>query len=162
MTYRKKPLIVRFSRYLSPKNSNGCILWVGAKNNAGYGQFGLGVGKKMVMAHRLIWELVRGPIPRGLLVCHRCDVPSCVNPDHLFLGTHADNMSDMVAKGRHQRGPGHTAGMMVRLNLDLFENVMLCASQVYGVTGAEYVRRVMTRAIANDLKKNSEIPKILG
>lgn len=53
----------------------------------------------------MIWEWMRAPVPLGMLVCHRCDVPSCINPDHLFLGTHSDNVQDMLRKGRHRPPP---------------------------------------------------------
>ncbi len=56
--------------------------------------------REYVFAHRLAWEMANGPIPNGLFVCHKCDVPSCVNAEHLFVGTHADNMSDAVSKNR--------------------------------------------------------------
>ena len=84
--------------------SDGCWTWAGTVNRQGYGVIGLGArgtGKKLV--HRLAWELLRGPIPPGLHVLHRCDNPPCVNPDHLFPGTVGDNNRDMVEKKRHYK-----------------------------------------------------------
>lgn len=80
-------------------NSGSCWEWTGTRHRQGYGWFGMG-GKK-IMAHRAAYTLFVGPIPKGLLVCHRCDNPSCANPEHLFLGTYRDNNRDCVAKGRH-------------------------------------------------------------
>lgn len=75
-----------------------CWPWTGARAWNGYGQFG--DGGQIHIASRVAWELSCGPIAEGLHVLHRCDNPPCVNPAHLFLGTHSDNMRDMVAKGR--------------------------------------------------------------
>lgn len=97
-----------------PEALSGCWLWHGTEFARGYGQFWN--GSRRVQAHRHAYELVNGPIPSGMFICHRCDVPSCVNPDHLFLGSHADNMQDMTRKGRgrvpHVRGERHGASKL--------------------------------------------------
>lgn len=88
---------------LNPKTR--CHEWQRSRRRWGYGQ--LYVDGENVPAHRFAWERVNGPIPDGMHVCHRCDNPPCVNPDHLFLGTNTDNRRDSVLKERHARGDGH-------------------------------------------------------
>lgn len=84
-----------------PVPESGCWLWLGNWTQNGYGAVKHS-GRWLTGAHRLFYELHRGEIPDGLLVCHKCDTPVCVNPDHLFLGTQSDNMRDKVRKGRHK------------------------------------------------------------
>lgn len=79
-----------------------CWLWTAGKDNKGYGCLATGTG--FDRAHRVAWILCNGEIKDGLEVCHKCDNPSCCNPDHLFLGTHAENMGDCVKKERQSRG----------------------------------------------------------
>ena len=79
-----------------------CWLWHGALQRGGYGSAHRPYGR-VVRAHRYSWELTNGPIPGGLCVCHKCDVRTCVRPDHLFLGTRKDNMRDAANKGRLTR-----------------------------------------------------------
>lgn len=82
------------------KTKEGCWLWTASCYPNGYGMFSMNWRQSPNCAHRAAWQLFRGEIPDGLLVCHRCDNPKCVNPDHLFLGTQSDNMKDMSEKGR--------------------------------------------------------------
>lgn len=96
----------RIERAVFPITESGCWIWMHALDVQGYGALEF-LGAQNVKAHRLSWEVYRGPIPKGMHVCHCCDIPCCVNPDHLFLGTHTDNMRDKAKKGRAPRGESH-------------------------------------------------------
>lgn len=96
------PVTERF--WQSVDKSGECWLWMGTRRSDGYGVINISTRKegqqRFARAHRVAWELTHGPIPEGLFVCHRCDNPSCVRPEHLFLGNARDNGQDMAQKGR--------------------------------------------------------------
>lgn len=117
----------RLDFYSIPEPNSGCLLWTGAafEKRMGYGALNI-LGRGVVAAHRLAYELHYGPIPKGMFVCHKCDVPACINPDHLFLGTQADNVRDMHSKGRQAKGNKGVFGKnhgMSRLNDDLVRRI---------------------------------------
>lgn len=87
----------------TPVPETGCWLWLVGWKRDKYGKVNKG-GRAITEAHRMFYQHFNGEIPSGLYVCHKCDTPSCCNPSHLFLGTHADNMADMVRKGRSRQG----------------------------------------------------------
>ena len=111
-----------YERWLSKvKKTDSCWVWTGNKCRGGYGQFRRKIGNKWVMfkAHRYAYEYFKGPI-NSLLVCHYCDNPSCVNPEHLWLGTAKQNTKDMLNKNRWKpiRNPKHNL-----LNLGIARNI---------------------------------------
>lgn len=91
------------------KKPNGCWMWTKSLTHNGYGR--VQIDRKSRKAHRVAYELANGPIPDGRQVCHHCDTPACINPDHLFLGSQLENMRDMIKKGRKviRRGAQHWA-----------------------------------------------------
>jgi hypothetical protein len=104
MPRHRVDLATRFWRKVD--TSGACWIWTGYRLPNGYGRIGVENSDiwRIEYAHRVAWELTHGPIPAGLVVCHHCDNPPCVNPAHLFIGTDADNMHDRDAKGRQARG----------------------------------------------------------
>lgn len=87
---------------IDKKEEDDCWEWMGFKNQKGYGR--MSINKKLHSCHRIVYELIHNSVPKGMLVCHSCDNPSCCNPRHLFLGTNKDNINDMKNKHRQSMG----------------------------------------------------------
>jgi hypothetical protein len=137
----RKPALERFlakvnkagptlSRSLGP-----CWLWMGAGHPTGYGRFRL---VDADFAHRCAWRLFRGPIPSASKVLHRCDNPLCVNPDHLFLGSDADNVLDRDRKGRGRWLRGNACA---NSKLNEAQVIQIRQQRSEGVSGAELARQ---------------------
>lgn len=117
------------ARFWSKVNkTNSCWEWTASKDH-GYGRFWL--DGHNLLSHRFSYSLINGPISRSQVVCHKCDNPSCVNPDHLFLGTRDDNMTDMVSKGRSAKG-------ILNGNRKLTEQEVLEIRNLYATTNITY------------------------
>jgi len=102
----REPFSSKYERRAGPLHTK-CWIWIRSPGPTGYGQ--VRHAGRMQKAHRVAWLLHRGPIPNGLWVLHKCDVPLCVNPGHLYLGTHQNNVRDMWARGRGSPPP-HAVG----------------------------------------------------
>lgn len=127
----KRTLAERLEEATMPVPEAGCWFWLGWTQSGGYGV--LRVDEKQVMAHRASWEIHRGPIPEGIKVLHRCDTPCCINPDHLFLGTQADNVKDMIQKRRNVPSPGERNG-----------NAKLTADEVRKIRASEETLNILS------------------
>lgn len=108
MPYKAAPISERFLRHVDKTAT--CWLWTGSRPGFGYGKFVVKKGLSPEMAHRVSYRLFVDDIPHGMQVLHQCDVPSCVNPAHLFLGTQSDNMHDKIRKGRWKYSPRNQSG----------------------------------------------------
>lgn len=105
-----KPIGTTLDESHTKDAETGCWVWHGSKTKLGYGvinRYPADGPRKTILAHRASYEHFVGPIPEGMKVCHRCDVPLCINPAHLWAGTQADNVADMISKGRDKFGMGH-------------------------------------------------------
>lgn len=133
-----------WDKFYIPEPNSGCWIWTGEVHLNGYGK------KGMYKAHRLFYEMQFGPIMNGMHVCHRCDTPLCVNPDHLWLGTHAENMRDKAAKGRVKNQTG-LSNPNSKLTIDQVKIIMTsdkssrALSKELGIDDG-YIRRVRTGA----------------
>lgn len=119
----KGSIAERFRAKVDIHGADECWEWTGARNNEGYGQIQVSRrGSPRMQAHRLSWELHHEQqIPEGMLVCHLCDNPGCVNPAHLFLGTPSDNVQDCMRKGRRARIRGSEHGNSKLTEADVHE-----------------------------------------
>jgi hypothetical protein len=142
----------RFWSQTTPEPTTGCWLWMSTVGPTGYGAFALrGINWK---AHRLAYHLHRGPIPAGLIVRHRCDTPLCVNPAHLVLGTHAENVADRVRRCRTVTNQGRAP---------LTPEAISAMQELYAsgaFTQAELGRRFgLTQVGASRYLKGIELPR---
>ncbi|MFA6992228.1 MAG: HNH endonuclease signature motif containing protein [Candidatus Gracilibacteria bacterium] len=113
---KKQTIKERFLNKVKIGKPDECWLWIGGVSSRGYGNF-CPTHRKNIRAHRFSYELFKGKIPEGLLVCHKCDVPRCVNPDHLFVGTQSENILDCSQKGRLNK-PDNRGEKCVRSKLN--------------------------------------------
>jgi len=149
MTERGLSLQERFERHV--QRTEKCWLWTASTDSDGYGTFYVGA-HRIYLAHRVAWELYRGPIPEGMCVLHSCDNPPCVNPEHLFLGTQADNGRDKANKGRQIRGSKQWCHKLTENQI--FQIRELCkrgytqvdVARFFGV-GELQIRRIVNRKV---------------
>lgn len=139
-------MLDRFMEKVSPEPNSGCWLWTSSLDSSGYGTFWK--DRMANKAHRLAYEAFVGPISEGMQVCHKCDVRTCVNPDHLFLGTIQDNMNDRNKKLRHAHGERHARAKLTE------DQVREIRSSSIGVVEAGNIYGVKSGVISKIRNRN--------
>lgn len=152
---KTRPLAERLAEQSMPEPMSGCTLWLGCACKRGYGRIHV-PGRGAKLAHRIAYELEYGPITPGLVLLHKCDNPGCINPRHLRAGTQAENVADMVEKGRENRDPRPyhrgTSNPNSYLTADLVRNVLLsdlpqaAAADHFGIARS-WVQRIRAREV---------------
>jgi hypothetical protein len=135
------------ARTIQGSDPDACWVWAGTTSGSGYG-FARFCGRSM-HAHRAAWEYVHGPIPEGMLACHRCDTPLCVNPSHLFVGTDADNHQDKAIKGRAAKKLSAEAVIAIRSRYKRGVITMAAVGAEFGVTACTVCAVVNRRTWAH-------------
>ena len=148
-----QPAAQRFWNSVDKGDGAGCWSWTAGTDDRGYGRITCELGR-CVPASRYSWYLHQGPIPADAFVCHHCDNPTCIRPDHLFLGTHADNMADMDAKGRRRSGTRSQNGSQ-NFSAKLTENDV--ADMRHRYTGATGQQAALAREYGISRSTVSEI-----
>ena len=139
----------RIERLSIPEPNTGCWLWMGSINNKGYGMMSaVKAGRHTkLLAHRTSYESFVGNIPDGKWVLHKCDLPLCVNPRHLFLGNNADNIRDCMIKGRKPKGEKHAGAKLTDNSIGLIRSTNESSSELavkFGVSG-RHIRAIRRR-----------------
>jgi hypothetical protein len=134
---------IRFWKHVQKTDS--CWLWMGYRNPKGYGQIQVGSLDKprAMLAHRLSWEMHRGPLDKNVPLMHRCDTPACVNPDHLLQGSRAENNADMTQKGRRWSKLTLDEALAIRTEYAQGGITMAALGRRYGI-GTSQVHRIVS------------------
>lgn len=151
-------MIDKFLSSVGFSDEDSCWNWLAGKYTTGYGYFYINDEKKIVLAHRFGYEIVFGDIPANLEICHKCDNPSCVNPNHLFLGTHRDNMIDAVRKGRmnptlpDNRGENHGNHKLTESDIIDIRNKYYCGESQGDIAGSYSINQSTVSRIVNGVR----------
>ncbi len=175
LRYLTNDVKARFEAKFVRGGPDECWIWTAAKDRYGYGRMWIPRQNRGALAgaHRIAWALAnQAEIPEGLLVLHRCDSPPCVNPNHLFLGTQADNMADKVAKNRQSRiarkGESHGSAKLMetqvvaifydpRPHAQIAGDFGVSRGQVWGIKAGRTWRHLGLKGIANDRNGNAKL-----